>query len=218
MTLVASAHPEKPFLYTLKKLRGDKWDRAISDFAAGQVPQGHSIVFKGVTQSFSNWVDCTLFNAVGVEQKEELEALKDFIVQEAKFLTSRKSFNAFKHGLRLISGPMDVRIIPEGSPDGAGISLSGEYAVHWLDWESSGPDEYSYRTSTKAIDPGFDIRRIGVAADLMRVWKERRTVEARAGLLEIKVPSIPSGHGPTNQFSFKIGLEFAKGGGEERGS
>ncbi len=171
MLLLAGSRLHRPYLETLKRLRGDKWDRALRALASRKVPPDFELMKGGVPLTFDDWVLAALWRHSGAAD-EALAGTIEYVASEAKFLEKKDGFNAFKHGVRARGGGFQIHAAPEEDQTDRKWTMEAEHAVLWMEWPQL--DVFSYTRAAKEFVPSHDMTRIHYGAQLVRLWKEVR--------------------------------------------
>ena len=96
-------------------------------------------------------------------------------------------YNAYKHGIRIITGPTYIKFTPTDNPQG-GIEFTSDDSVRFLEIEEGKNNTKAVRETFKHFNPIESINHLFIMAELLETIKAVRLarLQGRKGVASLK--------------------------------
>ena len=150
------------------------------------------IVSNGLVDNSNDFINSAVYAGFisdneGIVQKwqENIDNIFWFITRLARKYIEGTEYNAYKHGLRVITGPTFIKFSPTGQPD-KGFQYSSDHSIRFLELDEIEKDRFQVKETFKHFNPVESINHLyfmyGVLETIKSVRMARIKGETKANL------------------------------------
>ncbi len=175
LTALCGSPPHGPVPRFCAVYKFDEFNRIISKLAKKSIPDELGI---GEVSDFSEWVSAKFTSRKITGQTETLPTdVIDFISLQARILSEKSVYNAFKHGCRVGHGIPDLQIQDKETGEWESL-VPIKDGVAWLEWkENRRTGKFSIEFGAMECDIEDDHSAIFIMSILVRTMKTIRLAQ-----------------------------------------
>lgn len=142
--------------------------------------QDIATVTNGHTSSPADFIDTAIYDGFRPDDPEKVSAWKTnidnifwFVKRLAKKFLDSPEYNAYKHGLRIITGPSYFRLYPTGQPE-KGFTHESEDSIRYLELETLDNQSVLVRESFQHFNPDESVNHIYFMSSVLETVRSVR--------------------------------------------